>query len=297
MSREAMEAVQDHSRFQSATEESYYPFRVLLAIASFADPDGVAGVPGEHRECPSHRAIADRAHVHRNTIPKTLKTLQDSGELEIADSGGAGRGSWTVYRICLPIDRGSRVPIKREMAHDQSEDEAINRVPLLQEMAQAMERMAHELAQVKELMAHENGTNGTRLQRERVQDTIEKPKKPGRETRGDPPPPQKPTVYAGDGAKQEAFENMASTILDVCTLAKTPGNRNRAETLAVSLVESGFAAEWLREKWVPWFQQHDWRAKKGEPPSIHAIEATAEKARQFPDGMKSKNASSGEVWQ
>lgn len=172
MSREAMEAVQQHSKYQSP--DDYYLFRVLLSIASFADVAGVAGVEGKHKECPSYRAIADRAHVHRNIIGDKIAELIDAGELEIAAQGGAGRGSWTVYRINLPIDHSqSDVSIHERTAHGTRESADNTLVPIVQELSHQVAEMAHELAHVRQLLSHENGTFGTRHQREHVTDTKE----------------------------------------------------------------------------------------------------------------------------
>jgi hypothetical protein len=100
MSWQAMEAVLGESRFQG--RKDYSAFRVLLAIASFADESGVAGVAGDYLACPGYRAIAGRARVHRNTVGNVMPQLVESGELEVVEQGGIGGALWTVYRICLP---------------------------------------------------------------------------------------------------------------------------------------------------------------------------------------------------
>lgn len=109
MSWQAMGAVQERSQFVGNSDIT--GFRVLLAIAWYADETGVAGRPGEQWACPSQRTIAERARVHRNTVQNWLPRLVEAGELAL-ERYGAGRGAHTVYRILLPMaqpDDGDRV--------------------------------------------------------------------------------------------------------------------------------------------------------------------------------------------
>lgn len=157
MSREAMEAVQEHSQFD--TPEHYYQFRVLLAIASFADMNGRAGVVGKAKQCPSQRALAERAKIHRNTFTAYLDDVLESGEVEIIGSGGAGRGAWTAYQINLPMPKGG-VPISEKRYTASQEADTDSRVPIME-----------KLVQIEQLLVQINGTFGTRPLLNGVQDT------------------------------------------------------------------------------------------------------------------------------
>jgi len=164
MSYQAMEAVQDHSRYTEDTPENFAPFKIMMAIARYADRTGVAGVAGQYRKCPSFRAIAKKANVHRNTVSNWIPKLVETGEITI-ETGGSGRASWTVYYIQLPIESDARAAEPATMAQGTAQGTA-------QGMAQAIETMAQEIAQVRALMAQGiaqggalmaqgNGTNGT----------------------------------------------------------------------------------------------------------------------------------------
>lgn len=163
MSWQAMGAVQVHSQYREDGPDNFAPFRILMALAWFANEAGIIGQAGDHRKCPGHRAIADRAGVHRNTVATWIPKLLKAGEVEIVASGGGGRGSWTQYRLLLPME--SDVPFQPEMTQNTGEDVPFELVPFLQEMAQDIKRMAQQIdlmAQQLERMAQQNGTNGTR---------------------------------------------------------------------------------------------------------------------------------------
>lgn len=102
MSFQAFEAVQDHSEWARGDENST-GFKIMLAIARFANKEGVAGVKGDHKKCPSVRALANVAHVHYNSVQNWIPLLVESGELTV-DKYGKGRGSHQVYTINLPLD-------------------------------------------------------------------------------------------------------------------------------------------------------------------------------------------------
>jgi hypothetical protein len=181
-----MEAVQDFSRFQE--QRDYAAFRVLLALASFANEVGVVGAPGDFRSCPGHRAIAARAHVHRNTVGNVLPALLASGELAIVEQGGSKRGTWTVYRICLPMDGAGlaeeddilkgELKLDEVLAQGSREAEDISLRELVEVMAQVLAQVSTDLAQMREVMAQGFGTFGTAGQRGIVPDPILDPTDP-----------------------------------------------------------------------------------------------------------------------
>ncbi len=102
MSFQAMEAVQDHSKWVKG-DENATGYKVMMAIARFANKKGIAGVAGDHKKCPSVRTLAEKAGLHHNSVQNWLPLLVESGELSI-EKHGKGRGSHQVYTINLPIN-------------------------------------------------------------------------------------------------------------------------------------------------------------------------------------------------
>ena len=103
MGLRAIDAVQRRSQYNEDSPENFAPYRIMVAIAWYAGDDGVAGVAGNHKECPSINTLAERANVHRNTVMNWLPKLQEAGELTV-EKHGNGRGAHLVYTILLPID-------------------------------------------------------------------------------------------------------------------------------------------------------------------------------------------------
>lgn len=96
MSWQAIEAVQDHSAINDTTG-----LCVFLAIARFANADGVVGAGGRATS-PSAERVASAAHVSRRTVFNWVPKLEASGELTV-ERMGSGRGQWNRYTINLPM--------------------------------------------------------------------------------------------------------------------------------------------------------------------------------------------------
>src|SRR6516164_1882572 len=86
MSIEALQAVLEHS--EQRTEARL----VLLAIANFANADGIAR--------PSAVRLAHMARIRRQSVWRIIKRLLNSGELTL-DRRGGGRRVSNHYRITL----------------------------------------------------------------------------------------------------------------------------------------------------------------------------------------------------
>lgn len=287
MSREAMEAVQDHSTISDPTG-----IAVFVAIARFVGPDGQPGWA-------SYRTLAEVAHCDKDTVGRWVGILEETGELSVRKEG-RGRGTRMYYTINLPFDEpkhggAGRGDNQAKMSPPERDDNSGDNVAVLSQQIELLSQQIELLSQRLESLSPTMSQN-VPTRKGQKPETSEKPKKPKRET--NTYLPKKAVVYAGNGEKQRQFEQMADAILEVCVLHNGPGNRNKAESLAVSLVESGFTSDWLRDDWLPWFRANDWRGKKGEQPAIHIIEATAEKARQFPNGTSQQNSNSKkEFWE
>jgi hypothetical protein len=284
MSWRAMEAVQDYSRYQSAREHS--AFRVMLAMASYADEHGVVGREGDYRSCPSYTTLAERAHLHRNTVANLIPRLVEDGELAVVAQGGDGRGAWAVYQIMLPMD----VPLGAETSQGSREIEAEMLVTFVGEMSQGMRQMAEEIAQLRQLIAQGNVTNDTTVQRDTVHDPIMDPVDPDRDP-GDPgarrdgvrvlhegalkaPAPPFPAdpaglgkgggqdarapnrrdllrpVLDGVGRRRAAVQGTAKAIAEVCGLdMRVRSHRKRCEEAAVQL--TGYPEEYILARYGP----------------------------------------------
>jgi len=160
-------------------DADYGGFRILLALAQFATADGVIGVTGNQRKCVGQARIAADARVHTNTVKNWIPRLVERGELVIADSGGNGRGRWTVYQLpqCEVVEIERKTEIEPDnpdlmvqdgdlMVQGQSSDNANTLVPLAETLVQAIELLGQHnalLGQHNALLGQANGTNGTSL--------------------------------------------------------------------------------------------------------------------------------------
>lgn len=91
MSREAVEAVQDHSAVEDAVGRN-----IFQAIARFVPPDGSGGWA-------SYRTIADVARCDKDTVMRWVGILEEMGEIGTRKTG-RGRGTRIYYTIHLPFD-------------------------------------------------------------------------------------------------------------------------------------------------------------------------------------------------
>lgn len=139
MSIRALTAVRLHSSF--IKERDFGAYRVLEAISDRADEYGVCGVPGDSRRCMSYTGIAEAARVHRNTVYNLMPALLASGELEIVQQGGDGRGAWTVYRVTI-VEKLSQDDVT--IVHGTSQDAAIGAAA-----GQETSQQTDELSQLK----------------------------------------------------------------------------------------------------------------------------------------------------
>lgn len=92
MSREAMEAVQDHTTIDDATGRN-----IFVAIARFIPADGGEGWA-------SYRTIADVAGCDKDTVGRWVELIESAGELSTRKTG-KGRGTKIYYSITLPFDQ------------------------------------------------------------------------------------------------------------------------------------------------------------------------------------------------
>ncbi|MBK8987405.1 MAG: hypothetical protein IPM39_15230 [Chloroflexi bacterium] len=163
MSWQAMTAVRLHSSF--IKERDFGAYRVLEAIADRSDEFGVCGVVGNTKRCLSYSGIAKEARVHRNTVYNLMPALLESGELEIVEQGGDGRGAWTVYRVTIveKLAQGDVTFIQgtsqgaaltAELAPESSQQPAelsqlmavtIRLVTIVEELSQRVERLSQQI--------------------------------------------------------------------------------------------------------------------------------------------------------
>jgi hypothetical protein len=95
-----------------------------------------------------------------------------------------------------------------------------------------------------------------------------------------------PLIYADNPTRQAQWEDTVKALFEVCNLARTVGNIRKVNDLAVTLVEGMYAPGWLRDGFVAWWFANDWRGKKGQAPTLKAMEETIAEAKMFPTGRK-----------
>ena len=152
MSWQATRAVSRHSKF--IEDRDFAAYRILSAIADSANSDGICGVIGDPRRCFSYTGIARDARVHKNTVYNLMPTLLESGELEVVEQGGSGRGSWTVYRVTI-IERLSQQEIgnapfvaeSSQQTAESSQDKGvtIDLVTIIERLSQQVERLSQQI--------------------------------------------------------------------------------------------------------------------------------------------------------
>ena len=178
MSWQATKAVTQLSSF--VKDSDFGAFRIMLAIADRADGDGVCGVVGNTKQCLSYNGIAAAARVHRNTVYNIMPKLIESGELEIVEKGGDGRGSWTVYRVTIvdklsqeqletsqqieETSQGNKRTSQQNGETSQAKDVTIDLVTIVERLSQQVERLSQQIEETSQQngeTSQENVTNVT----------------------------------------------------------------------------------------------------------------------------------------
>lgn len=159
MSYQAMGAVQLHSQYRDNTPDNFAPYKIMLALAWYADGSGRIGQPGDYRKCPGQRAIAERAGVSKTTVNKWLPLIIDAGELSIVESGGSGRGTWAVYQIELEMDDSDAGTLSETTYHDTREGATDSPGTLLERTYQLMERTYQLMYQQSQRTYQQNVPN------------------------------------------------------------------------------------------------------------------------------------------
>ncbi len=278
MSIQAITAVRLHSEF--VKDRDFGAFRVLMAIADRAGDDGVCGVVGNPQRCLSYSGIAEAARVHRNTVYNLMPTLLESGELEVVQQGGDGRGSWTVYRVTI-IDKLSQgdVTIIQETSQaalaasetsqqtpESSQDKAvmIRLVTIVEELSQQVKRLSQQLAESSQQKPETSQEIVTIVTSNACDSSVEflESSEEFREERGTPPlPPQKLLLAEMVNALAEV------TVMDGHAnwgiLSKTAAGLLGAYTAGQVLTHYS-PGQSANGHWN-WYL-HDWRGQKNQPP-------------------------------
>lgn len=297
MGLRAIDAVQRRSRFREDSPDNFAPYRIMTAVAWYADDDGIAGVAGNHRECPSVTTIAERANVHKNTVLNWLPKLQELGELKV-EKYGAGRGTHLVYTILLEIspirlapggDNGTSI-----LSSDVSIDSDLGGA-LAQEMGAIKRLLAQQNKLLVQALAQANGTNGTSDRTGLVLDPYDPYFDPIliQEEEGEtplpptPPPfPFRPSPKADLPEHEGPADKRAKAIIQVCGLsADIPTHANKAANAAAQLRE--FSAGWILDRYGPgpppddgwhWYS-NDWRGQRGDMPTPEQVVETIAKRK------------------
>lgn len=95
-----------------------------------------------------------------------------------------------------------------------------------------------------------------------------------------------PLIYASNAQRQALWEDTVRALFEVCNLVRSVGNVRQVNDLAVTLVEGAYDPTWLRQEYLDWWTNNDWRGKRGQVPTLRAIEETIAEAKLFPNGRK-----------
>lgn len=289
-----MGAVQLHSRYRKDTPENFAPYKILMALAWFADGNGRVGQPGDFRKCPGQRAIADRAGVSKTTVNKWLGLMVEAGELSVAAAGGNGRGTWSVYQIELEMDVSDAGTLP-EITY-QATDEGATDDPgtLIERMYQLIERTYQLMYQQAQRTYQQNVPNVPTPLEVAPPDPLIlfDPNDPG-DPGGTPKPPTPPGPFQfrpspkADLPEHEGpADKRLKAVLQVCGLsADIPAHVNQAANAAVQLKD--FSAGWILDRYGldqpagggwHWYGD-DWRGQRGDMPSPSQVVDTIAKQK------------------
>lgn len=150
MSREAMEAVQDHSQISDPIGRN-----VFQAIGRFCPANGSPGWV-------SYRTIADVAHCDKDTAWAWAKRIETAGELKI-ETKGQGRGAETWFTILLPFDKpkhGAIIgDIKRETSQSGGDNSGGDNIKGMSEQIAILSQQIAELSQQIQKMSQRTSQN------------------------------------------------------------------------------------------------------------------------------------------
>ena len=304
MSYQAMGAVQLRSRYREDTPDNFAPYKILMALAWFADGNGRVGQPGDFRKCPGQRAIADRAGVSKTTVNKWLGLMVEAGELSIVESGGSGRGTWSVYQIELEMDDPTPGTLPETTYQTTRENETNELGTLIERMYQLTERTYQLMYQQAQRTYQQNVPNvPSPLEAEAPDPMIlfdpDDPDDPG----GTPKPPTPPDPFGfRPSPKQDLPEHegpadkRAKAIIQVCGLsADIPTHANKAANAAAQLRE--FSAGWILDRYSEqpppdsgwhWYSD-DWRGQRGDMPTPEQVVETIAKRKTAVPLTQSQN--------
>ncbi len=210
-----MGAVQLHSRYREDIPDNFAPYKIMLALAWYADSNGRIGHPGDFRKCPGQRAIADRAGVSKTTVNKWLGLIVEAGELSIVESGGSGRGTWTVYQIELEMDEVDAGTLAQTTYQATSEGATDSLGTLIERMYQRIERMYQLMYQQPQRTYQQNVPNVPTPLEVALPDPLilfdpSDPLDPG----GTPKPPTPPEVGMDDTSPEDAMWQTAVVLAE-----------------------------------------------------------------------------------
>lgn len=219
MSWQAKNAVYDLSTF--IKDRDFGAFRVLMAIADKANSDGICGVAGDSYKCLSYNGIAHVARVHRNTVYNLMPALLASGELEVVEQGGNGRGSWTVYRVTI-VDKWSQQMAESSQEGQESSQQTaessqdkgvtIDLVTIIERLSQQVERLSQQIAESSQQKPESSQGIVTNVTSYGCDGFIEIPKIPEIQGEGEKPPTPPTAVRHPDCPKPETAAEQAISV-------------------------------------------------------------------------------------
>jgi len=182
MSREAMEAVQDHSQV-----DDFIGHRVLMAIARFIPADGSEGWA-------PYRTLAEIAKCDKDTVGSWVSNLEAAGEISTRKVG-QGRGTKIYYKLHLPFDQPSHQGVIGDNTHNNVPANQTSDGTLLEKELRDIKKL---LSQQTELLSRLLSQNVPTVQTDSGTETIEPT-----ETNNSEPTVQKPPQAEINKAKSE----------------------------------------------------------------------------------------------
>lgn len=310
MSREAMEAVQDHSTVKEPTGRN-----IFMAIARFVPADASPGWS-------TLRVLADVSGHDKDTVSRWLNHLSEIGEIETWHTG-AGRGTRTWFRIKLPFNQ-PRYPIcdnhNPQTTTNDTQNSGDNNqlmslsggditrgdiIELLSPLAELLSPLMELLSPSDELLSPSEAVivptkMGTDHHRSPIDHHLDhQGDHQSARTRKDSPPPLTPL-------SQTKADQRVKVILDACELdGDVPKHRDQAEFAAVQLFR--YEPEYIRQRFTRpdqlngsfnqqvwnWYLD-DFRGQKGEAPTPNQLVMSIGKSRPVPAGSRASPTQSKE---
>lgn len=276
---------------------------VLLALADFATDEGLAW--------PSIEALAQKARISVRNAQYILRELEEAGEIEITRN--AGRGKTNLYRIVCEKVQGL-APFEGERVQEVAPfpvDGGIEKVqPIAPFEEKVQEVSPFEEEKVQDTAPFTANGDGEKVQpvapfREKkvqsgakkvqtiapgtiIEPSIEPPSRDGAASVDAAPPSRSPPKSSGKKrgtGKDREFQRVFMALARVCVLDHRL-NAPKIGRFAQRLRKAGYTGEDV-DAFGRWWRQHDWRGRRGDPPTLEQLIELIARAKEGGNGSGS----------